>query len=147
MTSIDVQQQPVALGRRRVLVLLGAAVIAAALNYLVSRGAVALGADPGFRPLTAPVFVPFTLIGIAAGYAGWRTVARRSADPRSVLRRLVPAVLVLSMIPDLLLLATKFIPGTSTTAVLGLMLMHVVVTAVAVPAYQLTSHVSGPKTS
>jgi hypothetical protein len=147
MTSIDLQQQPVALGRRRVLVLLGAAVIAAALNYLVSRGAVALGADPGFRPLTAPVFVPFTLIGIAAGYFGWTTVARRSADPRSVLRRLVPAVLVLSMVPDLLLLATKFIPDTSTTAVLGLMLMHVVVTAVAVPAYQLINHVSGPKTS
>ncbi|HET6742039.1 MAG TPA: DUF6069 family protein [Kribbella sp.] len=142
MTSIDLQQQPVALGRRRVVVLLGAAVIAAALNYLVSRGTVALGADPGFRPLTAPVFLPFTLIGIAVGYTGWTTVARRSTDPRSVLRRLVPAVLVLSMIPDLLLLATKFIPDTSTTAVLGLMLMHVVVTAVAVPAYQLTNRVA-----
>ncbi|MFG1911379.1 DUF6069 family protein [Kribbella sp. NPDC048928] len=141
MASIDLQQQPVALGRRRLLVLLGAAVIAAALNYLVSRGAVALGADPGFRPLTAPVFIPFTLIGIVVGYTGWTTVARRSADPRSVLRRLVPAVLVLSMIPDLLLLATKVIPDTSTTAVLGLMLMHVVVAAVAVPAYQLTKPV------
>ncbi|WP_165547380.1 hypothetical protein [Kribbella sindirgiensis] len=41
------------------------------------------------------------------------------------------------MIPDLLLLATKFIPDTSATAVAGLMVMHVVVTAVGVPAYRL----------
>jgi hypothetical protein len=59
---------------------------------------------------TAPVFIPFTLIALAAGVAGWTTVVRRSARPGAVLRVLIPVVLVLSMIPDLLLLATKFIP-------------------------------------
>ncbi|GAA1563195.1 MULTISPECIES: DUF6069 family protein [Kribbella] len=144
MASIDVQQQPVAVGRRRYAVLFGAAVVAAGLNYLVARGAVALGANAGFAPLTAPVFVPLTLLGTAAGYAGWTLVRRRSA---AALKVVVPLVLVLSMIPDLLLLATKFIPDASGTAVAGLMLMHLVVTAVAVPAYQFTSQVSGPKTS
>jgi hypothetical protein len=60
------------------------------------------------------------------------------ARPRAVLRVLVPVVLVLSMIPDLLLLATGFVPHTSGIAVAGLMLMHVVVTAVAVPAFELS---------
>lgn len=138
MASIDVQ--PVAVGRRT-LVLFAAAVVAAGLNYLVARGAVALGADAGFAPLTPQVFVPFTLIGTAAGYAGWTAVVRRSARPAAVLRVLVPVVLVLSTIPDLLLMATKFIPSTSVTGVVGLMLMHVVVTAVAVPAYQFTRRV------
>ena len=140
MASVDVQH-PVAIGRRRLTVLVAAAVAAVVLNYLVALGAVALGADESFRPLTAPVFIPFTLIGLAAGFAGWTTVVRRSARPAAVLRVLVPVVLVLSMIPDLLLLATKFIPDTSGTAVAGLMFMHVVVTAVGVPAYRL----AGPK--
>jgi hypothetical protein len=47
-------------------------------------------------------------------------------------------VLVLSMIPDLLLLATGFVPHTSGVAVAGLILMHVVVTAVAVLAFELS---------
>ncbi|MGW7684074.1 hypothetical protein ACWGID_25255 [Kribbella sp. NPDC054772] len=69
-------------------------------------------------------------------HVGWTAVVRRSARPQAVLRWLVPTVLVLSLIPDLILLATKFIPGTSGLAVAGLMVMHVVVTAVAVPAFQ-----------
>jgi hypothetical protein len=139
MTSIDLRQPvPGKRAGRRLTLLPVAAVVGAGLNYLVARGAVALGADEAFRPLTPAVFVPFTVIGIAAGYAGWRAVVRRAARPHAVLRVLVPAVLVLSMIPDLLLLATGFIPHTSGIAVGGLMLMHVVVTAVAVPAYQLS---------
>ncbi|HWD83324.1 MAG TPA: DUF6069 family protein [Kribbella sp.] len=142
MASIDVQQHPTALGRRRpgirFAVLLTAAVLAAGLNYLIAQGAVALGAASGFAPLTPQVFVPLTVLGMAAGYAGWTTVARRSAHPAAVLRVLVPAVLLLSMLPDLLLMATKFIPSTSATGVAGLMLMHIVVTTVAVPAYQFT---------
>ncbi|WP_371402868.1 DUF6069 family protein [Kribbella sp. NBC_00662] len=137
MTSIDLRQ-PVAVHRRQLTLLLLAAVVAVTLNYLVARGAVALGADESFRPLTLPIFAPFTLIGIVVGFAGWRAVVRRSARPGAVLRVLVPVVLVLSMIPDLLLLATGFIPHTSGIAVAGLMLMHVVVTAVAVPAYRLS---------
>ncbi|HZX07583.1 DUF6069 family protein [Kribbella sp.] len=121
-----------AVGRRRYAVLFAAAALAAGLNYLVALGAVALGADARFAPLTAPVFVPLTLLGTAAGYLGWTAVRRRSA---AALKLVVPVVLALSMIPDLLLLATKFIPATSGTAVAGLMLMHVVVTAVAVPTY------------
>jgi hypothetical protein len=138
MASIEVREQAVVVGRRRVVVLAGAAVVAAGLNYLVSRGAIGLGADAGFAPLTPQVFVPLTLVGTAAGFAGWTAVVRRYARPAAVLRVLVPVVLALSMIPDLLLLATKFIPDTSGTAVAGLMLMHIVVTAVAVPAYQFT---------
>ncbi|MGZ0153467.1 DUF6069 family protein [Kribbella sp. WER1] len=135
MTLLDVHPETTA--RRRYVTLVGAAVLAAALNYLVARIAITLGANPAFAPLTAPVFVPLTLLGVGAGYLGWTTIRRRSP---STVKLVVPLVLLLSLLPDLLLLATKFIPNTTTTAVAALMLMHGVVTAVAVPAYQLTSY-------
>lgn len=42
------------------------------------------------------------------------------------------------MIPDLLLLATEFIPSASMAGVIALMLMHGAITVVAVPAYRWT---------
>jgi hypothetical protein len=42
-------------------------------------------------------------------------------------------------VPDILLLALGFIPGTVPVAVYALMLMHVVVVAVAVPAYVIAA--------
>lgn len=99
---------------------------------------IAAGANPGFAPLTPQVFVSLTLLGTAAGYAGWATVARRPTRPAAVLHVLVPAVLALSMIPDLLLLATEFIPSASMAGVIALMLMHGAITVVAVPAYRWT---------
>ena len=42
-------------------------------------------------------------------------------------------------IPDVLLLALRFILGTTVSAVIALMVMHLVVVAVAVPAYMWAS--------
>lgn len=44
-----------------------------------------------------------------------------------------------SFVPDVALLASRFIPGTTTAGVLALMTMHLVVIVVAVPAYILAS--------
>jgi hypothetical protein len=44
---------------------------------------------------------------------------------------------VVSFAPDVALGVLQFIPGTTWTAVIGLMVMHLVVIAVAVPAYVL----------
>lgn len=49
---------------------------------------------------------------------------------------LVPVVVLLSLVPDVLVGASGQMPGTSWGAVVGLMVMHLVVTIVAVPAYQ-----------
>jgi hypothetical protein len=45
-------------------------------------------------------------------------------------------VLVLSLIPDVLLLVSESQPGTTTAGVVALMLMHVGVAVAAVPAYR-----------
>lgn len=124
---------------RTALILVAACAVAVALNAGVAALAVQAGADPTFGPLTAPAYTTFTIVGIVIGWLGWRIIERHAAQPRRVLAILVPVVLVLSFVPDLLLMTLQFIPGTTVGAVVALMAMHVVVVAVAVPAYVLMS--------
>lgn len=126
--------------RTRIAVILVTAVATAiAANAAVAMVAVATGASATYGPLTFPVFALFTALGVAAGWIGWSLVRRRARDPRRTLSVLVPALTVASFIPDILLLVLRFIPGTTTGAVIALMVMHLVVVAVAVPAYALAS--------
>jgi hypothetical protein len=122
---------------RTALILVAAAVVAVALNALVAAVAVALGAPADYGPLTVPAYALFTVLGVAAGWVGWVLVRRRARDPRRTLAVLVPLVTVLSFVPDVLLLTLRFIPGPTTVAAIALMVMHVVVVGVAVPAYAL----------
>ncbi len=104
-------------------------------NLLVSavaRGP--LGASDEFVPLTAGPVVMWTLVGSVVGAVGWRVVVTRSARSRAVLTRLVPAVLVLSLVPDVALLASDSVPGQTTAGVGALMAMHVVTAGVVVAA-------------
>lgn len=121
------------------LVLVAGTAVAIAVNAIVAALAIAAGAPASYGPLTFPAFTLFTVLGMVAGWAGWRIVQRRARDPRRVLSILVPVVAVLSFVPDVLLLALRFIPGTTVPAVIALMAMHVVVVAVAVPSYVLAS--------
>lgn len=120
---------------RTAVILITAVIIAVAVNAAIAAVAIAAGAPSTYGPLTFPAYALFTTLGVAAGWAGWVLVHRRARDPRRTLRVLVPVLTVLSFVPDLLLLAFGFIPGTTTSAVIALMLMHLVVVAVAVPAY------------
>lgn len=117
------------------LVLALAVIVAVAVNAVVAWLARGAGATPGFPPLTVPVFGGFTLVGVLVGWAGWRIIQHRSRRPGRLLGWLVPVVGVLSFLPDVALGVLKFIPGVTWPGVLGLMVMHVVVIAVAVPAY------------
>lgn len=76
----------------------------------------------------------FAAVGTAAGIAGWVLIARRVRRSAAVLRVLVPTALVLSWIPDAVLLATGFLPGTTPLGVGALALMHVVAATAAVVA-------------
>ncbi|WP_378148284.1 DUF6069 family protein [Cnuibacter sp. UC19_7] len=116
-----------------------AAVVAVGLNAVVAAVANALGAPAGYGPLTLPAYALFTVLGIAAGWAGWVIVRHRARDAGRVLAVLVPVVTVVSLVPDVLLLVLGFIPGTTPAAAIALMVMHLVVVAVAVPAYVLAS--------
>jgi hypothetical protein len=113
-----------------------AAIAASIVNGLIAFLALGpFGASEALQGLTAPAFVSLTVIGVAIGALGWRAITRRAKRPATVMRRLVPTVLVLSFIPDVLLL-TSGAPGADLPGVLALMAMHVVVVAVAVPVFQ-----------
>ena len=113
-------------------VLLAAGIVVAILaNTVVSLAAVAAGASATYPPLTIWVYGAFTVAGVLVGYLGWRL--NRHAPAR--LRVLVPTVLVLSFIPDIAALVIGFIPGTTTTGVVALTIMHLTTAAVALPVY------------
>ena len=89
-----------------------------------------------FQQLSLPVFGLLTVIGAIIGAVGWHLIATRARHATRLLTWLVPTVLVLSLIPDVLLLVSKSQPGTTTAGVIALMLMHFGVAAAAVPAYR-----------
>ena len=112
-------------------------VVAAVLNVAISaiaRGA--FGAGDDFAPLTPGPIVMWSIVGALIGAVGWRLIVNRSAQSRALLNKLVPTVLVLSLIPDVALLATDSMAGQTTTGVLALMVMHVVTAVIAVTAYR-----------
>ncbi len=90
-----------------------------------------------FQPLTLPAYGFFTVLGAIIGAVGWHLIATRARHATRLLGWLVPTLLVLSLIPDLMLLVDKTVqPGTTTAGVIALMLMHFGVAAAAVPAYR-----------
>ena len=90
-----------------------------------------------FQPLTLPVYGMLTVLGAIVGAVGWHLIATRARNATRLLGWLVPTVLVLSLIPDVLLLADRSAqPGITTAGVIALMLMHFGVAAAAVPAYR-----------
>ncbi|MEU5260278.1 DUF6069 family protein [Amycolatopsis sp. NPDC021455] len=111
-----------------------AAVAALAVNTAIALAASALD-DGGLGIGLAPVaYLPATLAGLLAGAAGWRLIVRRAPRAARALRVIVPAVLVLTWIPDLLLLTV----GATAANVVGLMLMHTAVTTAVVTAMRPT---------
>lgn len=114
-----------------------AGVIAAVTNVVISaiaRGP--LGASDDFVPLTPGPIVMWTILGAIIGAVGWRLVVTTSAHRRALLTTLVPTVLVLSLIPDVALLAADSVAGQTTAGVVALMVMHVVTAVIAVTAYR-----------
>jgi hypothetical protein len=116
-----------------------AGVVATAANLAIAAVArSAFDVSDDFQPLTPGPIVLWTVLGALVGAAGWRLLANRSAGSRALLNTLVPVVVVLSFVPDVLLLVTDAVPGTSTAAVLSLMALHVVTAGVVVTAYRLS---------
>lgn len=111
---------------------LGVAVVAAAaINTVIALVASTLDDGGIGMGLNLASFLPATVVGLLVGSAGWILIARRA--PKA-LRVVVPAVLVLTWIPDLLILNA----GATAANVAGLMLMHLVVTTAVVLALRPT---------
>lgn len=126
-----VAHRPARLTRTGPLVL---GVAAAAIASLAVNAAIALavtathpsGVQTG---LSALHFGPLTVLGVLIGTAGWAVIRRNSSRPRPVLRTVVPLVVLVSFVPDLLLLFRN----VSAVNVAGLLGMHIAIAAITVP--------------
>ena len=110
------------------IVTLAAAIAAVAAAEAVAAIGKALGAAHT-QQLTPGAIGFMTVLGVVAGAIVWQVIIRRADTPARVLQRLVPATLLLSLLPDLALGAG----GSPWSAVVTLMVAHVAVFAVAVP--------------
>lgn len=118
---------------RTALVIVAGGLVAAGASTAIALVAPLVGADPGFPAIKPMVFLPFVVLGYGAAVAGWAIVRSRSTRPAALLRVLVPVLTVLSLVPDVVLAATGFIPGTTVVGAVALGLMHLTVVGVAVP--------------
>lgn len=109
-----------------------AAVASAIVVAAIAVIAHAAGVRHDFKPLTPSSFLPLTILGVLAGGIGWHIVRRRAAQPAAVLRRLVPTVVILSLVPDVALGMSGGQAGTTWGGVAALICMHFAVAATAV---------------
>jgi hypothetical protein len=106
-------------------------------NTIIWQIAVAvLQPDPQFLPLTFPVPIVFTFLGVLGAVIVFAIIGRISKNPIPLFKRVAFIALVVSLIPDIVMLLTGFNPGTTLANVLALMLMHVV--AYTISVYMLT---------
>jgi hypothetical protein len=133
MTELSTPVRPSVPTSRVVRAAAGAAAAGVLAAAVVAFLAVALGAPAGAEQLQPASYVLLTVVGVAAGTAVWSWVVRRAAHPARLLARVVPVVLVLTLVPD----AGLALGGGATwgTAV-ALMVMHLAVAAAAVAVLQ-----------
>jgi hypothetical protein len=107
--------------------------VAVLANVVLQQLAVAvLRPDPAFMPLTLPPPIIFTVVGVLGAVIVYALIARFARNPNPLFRRVALVTLVVSLVPDILMLITGFNPGTTLGNVLVLMLMHVVTWAISV---------------
>ncbi len=112
------------------LLAIAAAVVA---NVLVRTVAVVLfDVSPEFPPLALGPTVVFTVVGVLGAVLVFALVARFARRPVRLFRRIALVVLLISFVPNILLLVSDSVPGAAVPAVGTLMLEHVVAWAVSV---------------
>ncbi len=111
-----------------------AAVVANVALWWVSNAALAI--PPEFPPLIGPApTIFFTTVGVLGGVVTFALIRRFAEHPVRTFPFVAAAALALSLVPDVWLwsdgAAAQF-PGASVTAVVVLMVMHVVAAAIVV---------------
>jgi len=110
-----------------------AVVVAVVVNVVIRTVAVTvLGIGEGFLPLGVGPTVFFTVAGMVGAVVVFGLMLRLAKPPVRLFRRVGLVVLLVSLVPDLLLLSSGSMPGTTVAGVLTLMVEHVASWAVAV---------------
>lgn len=107
-----------------------AVLLAVAVNVVIVVAVGELGVAPGFRALTVPPVAFLSAAGAVGATAVYWALTRLSDRPGRTFRRVAAAVLVVSFLPDLALLAVD--DAATVAGVVVLMAMHVTVAAVCV---------------
>ncbi|MCC3650881.1 DUF6069 family protein [Streptomyces sp. S07_1.15] len=108
-----------------------AAVLSSLVNAVIALLARAVGAPDDFEPLDPGSYIFLTTVGVTAGAIGWGIVRKASRNAEGVLRWLVPAVVVVSFVPDFFLFGAGGVTGVA-----ALLLMHVAVAVIAVATFR-----------
>lgn len=108
---------------------------AVAANLLIRLAALTVyDIAPEFEPLATIVPTVFlTVVGVTAGLTAALAVERGAEHPPETFRRIVVVVLLISLVPDLLMLTEsggERFPGADLPAVATLMLQHVAAAAI-----------------
>jgi hypothetical protein len=117
--------------------IVSAVVVGDLASTVIAVVARAAGVASGFRPLQFPTYTGLIVLGVVGGAIGWQVLRARASRPEVLLPRLVPAVLLVSFAPDILIGVTHGEGGATWGGVAALMCMHVVVAAAAVASYSL----------
>lgn len=112
----------------------GLAIVASVIvNLLIRIIAVnVLGIGSDFPPLGWGPPIVFTIIGVLGAIIVFAIIARFARRPTRLFRNIAVVVLLLSLVPDILLLTSNAMPGTSLGSVVSLMLMHVAAGAITI---------------
>jgi hypothetical protein len=102
-------------------------VVAVVGNLIVGFLAQALLDIPAeFLPLGTVRYTIFTVLGVVGGIIVYVVLTKRVQNPIRTYQRIAWVVLVLSMLPDIGMLTSDFIPGATPAGVITLMVMHLV---------------------
>jgi hypothetical protein len=107
-----------------------ASVVANLIIRIIAVSLLGIGKD--FPPLGWGPPIVFTIMGVLGAVIVFATVARFSKRPIRLFTIIALVVLALSLLPDIGLLSSNAMPGTSLGSVIALMLMHVAAAAVTI---------------
>lgn len=119
-----------AVATKRILPIGALAVILAVVGNLIVRaiGLQIVDVSPDFMPLATPApVIFFSVIGVVLAVAVFWLITLRARRPLTTFRTVATVALIVSLVPNVLLLLNgSGVPGSSTGAVIILMVMHVV---------------------
>ena len=84
-----------------------------------------LGVPEGFLPFTRPAVLFWTTVGVTGAALAFALVARWSPQPARAFRRLAAVVLLVSWVPDVLLIGSPRFPEATWPLAAGLAALHV----------------------